>query len=180
MAEITENKSEQPRGHRRGVKKRLQPDLTAMVDLAFLLLTFFVMTTHMKKEDTMMVIELPDSKGGTAKINSEKMLTLIPAENNRLFYYWGLGEEGIHPLTYSPEGLRQLIRSHVNHEGISRCKGKEAQNCWDPIIVIKARKQARYKNLMDVLDEMKISGVPKYAVADFSQNDSIIWLASNL
>ena len=58
------------------------------------------------------------------------------------------------------------------------CSDMETTNCWDPVFIIKARKKARYKNLIEVLDEMKITRAKKYAVSEFGQKDSLIWLAS--
>ena len=127
-----------------------------------------------------MPVTLPDTGEVHSKISKDKFLTLIPAENDRLFYYLGAGEEGLKPLEYGPGSLGELIQSHLYHGGAFRCVGKETGNgCWDPIVVVKPRKAARYKNLVDVLDEMKISGVSKYAIADFSGADSTLWLASN-
>ena len=150
-----------------------------MVDMAFLLLTFFVMTSNMHKDNTMLAVVFPEPGENHTPVSKEKILTLIPAENDRLYYYRGMGEEGLIPVQYGSDGLRELIRKHLRHDGTIRCQGNETQGCWDPIVVIKPRKKARYGNLVDVLDELKITGVTKYAVTDFSKEDSIIWHVSN-
>ena len=112
MAEITESKSQGQKTKRRPIKKILRPDLTAMVDVAFLLLTFFVMTSHMQNEENSVVLDLPDPNAGKTDTKAEKLLTLIPAENDRLFYYFGTGEKGLHPTEYGAAGLRTLILGH--------------------------------------------------------------------
>ena len=76
MAEITESHDVRPKGHRRQTKRLVKPDLTAMVDMAFLLLTFFVMTSNMHKDNTMLAVVFPEPGENHTPVSKEKILIM--------------------------------------------------------------------------------------------------------
>ena len=168
------------KGGPKAKKKSTRIDMTAMVDVAFLLLTFFVLTSTMSKP-SMMVLSVPPKREDTASTKLEmkesKFLTLILGKKDKVHYYMGITDAEVKTTNFGDDGVRKLIRNHLGKgavKGLPNCVGKETANCWDPIIVIKPAKTARYRNLVDILDEMKISAVPKYALTEMTANDSIL------
>lgn len=182
MAEVNNRDGPSKKGKTpRTRKKSTKIDMTAMVDVAFLLLTFFVLTATLSNQYVMEVVKPPKCEGDDCfkKIIDSKILTLILDENDVVSYYHGTGTAGIDKTDYSSQGVRQVILDHLNARP-DRCPDKVTTDCWDPIVVIKPKKTSRYKNLVDVLDEMEITGATKYAVADFTREDSLFLVQQKL
>lgn len=164
-------------------KKSTRIDMTAMVDVAFLLLTFFVLTATMASSSVMELTMPPkvddpeDLEDLYKKIVEDKIMTLVLDENDIVKYYVGITEPEILETNFSDEGLRKVLLSHIYYGktiGAPLCKEvNNAPGCWDPIFVIKPRKQSRYKNLVDLLDELAITQAPKYAIDKFTPDDSL-------
>ena len=196
MAEIAQN-------HRIGRKKgrskksSTRVDFTPMVDLGFLLITFFMLATTLNKPQTM-EIALPSkdklSEEDQTKVKASRAITILLGKDNKVFYYEGTRENGVdpalHPTDFSPTGLRQyLIRK--NYEVMAKVrelkdekeKKKFSEEEFEtrrsaitkdkkaPIILIKATDDSVYRNLIDVLDEMAICNIDRYAIADISPFD---------
>lgn len=136
-------------------KALLRVDLTPMVDLGFLLITFFILTTSMQQPTTMKV-NLPANGGGT-KWGENKTLTLVLLNDKQVAYF--NGNDSLHKLycNYSNE-LRQIIQYKQNvvkqHFG----------NKNELLVLIQPTQHCLYKNVVDVLDEMKINEVKMYAL----------------
>lgn len=164
-------------------KKSTRIDMTAMVDVAFLLLTFFVLTATMSNSAVMDLTMPPKVTDETpedqtkADVEETKILTIILDENDMVRTYWKVTDPVVDSTDYA--GLHDKLAAHINRKA-NRCpKGTKAEDikasqCWDPIFVIKPRKKSRYKNLIDVLDELAVVGATKYAITDFGETDSLI------
>lgn len=159
-------------GKVRSKKQNSSVDLTAMVDLAFLLITFFMLTTSLSKPQSM-DLAMPDKpeKNDPQKdilISEERTLNLILGPDNKLKAYMGqINEplEGPEDLTYSKESLRSKILEKI--KSVPMATRNTAKPEGEPLIVlIKASKESTYKNLVDVLDEMAIGKVKVYAIVD--------------
>ena len=87
MAEITNN-SKQIKG-KRLIRKSTRVDLTPMVDLGFLLITFFVFTTTMSSVKAMAMVSPKDNTTKTDDLCESCVITILAAANNKLFYYEG-------------------------------------------------------------------------------------------
>ncbi len=196
MAEIAQN-------HRKGRKKRrskklsTRVDFTPMVDLGFLLITFFMLATTLNKPQTM-EIALP-SKDKSAEdeqsvVKASRAITLLLDKNNAVYYYEGTRENEIDPVLYktnfSPTGLRQFLLKR-NYEVMSKIRelkaDRERLKLSDkefdqrltaiksdksaPIVLIKATNESVYRNLIDALDEMAICNIERYAIDDISPFD---------
>jgi len=166
-------------------KKSTRIDMTAMVDVAFLLLTFFVLTATMTNNNVMELTMPPkteeDNPDKYKQIDEKKIMTILLYEEDTIRYFTGITDPDVSMTDYSDEGIRKVINGHLNYNlvlGIERCKGRQSKGCWDPIFLIKPRSQAEYENLIDLLDEFAITGAPKYAIDKFSDADSIVVAAA--
>jgi len=143
-----------------GKKVSTRVDMTPMVDLAFLLVTFFMLTTTFNKPQTM-ELNMPDKTDDESvkqKIAESRTTTLVLAENNKVYYYTGVENPQVNVTNFSETGLRKVLLQKV-------------RTIKDPIVVIKAKKEAKYKNVVDVIDEMAITGVKVYALVKITPED---------
>jgi biopolymer transport protein ExbD len=160
-------------GKVRSKKQNSKVDLTAMVDLAFLLITFFMLTTSLSKPKAM-DLGLPDkeddkTKEEPMKTDQRRTVTVILGDNNQIKWFHGLieaPEAGGNPATigYGKEGIRKELLKRV--ASVPQVTGDKDKGL---IVIIKPTKKSTYRNLVDILDEMAISKVPTYAIVnDFS------------
>ena len=157
-------------GVKKGKKLSTRVDLTPMVDLGFLLITFFIFTTTMSQPTAMKLI-LPDDKVKPEEQNKAKesgALTIIMGDDNHIYYYEG---------QLKPDASNFLSASYNGENSIRKIIMKKkvqvrsiAQDPSDPekdlVIVIKPSSKCNYKNVIDILDEMSINVVKKYALVD--------------
>ena len=159
-------------GVKKGKKLSTRVDLTPMVDLGFLLITFFIFTTTMS-QPTAFKLTLPkeDVKDPT-KSSEEGTLTILLSKDNHIFYYEGtLKADGTNfkSANYSGENsIRNEILRKKN-ELIAKYGNDDKM-----VIVIKPYKDAIYKNLVDILDEMQININRKYALTAPQPNDILL------
>jgi biopolymer transport protein ExbD len=151
-------------GKVRSKKQNSKVDLTAMVDLAFLLITFFMLTTTLSKPQSM-DLTLPDKEKDDTpqtniKVDENRTMTLLLGENGKLVRYVGMLDKPLaapKDFTYGKDGIRkELIARMELVKQYSTAKGKPKDGM---IVIIKPSKKSTYRNLVDVLDEMAIVGV---------------------
>jgi biopolymer transport protein ExbD len=166
MAELAEKESKKKGKKKRRKKMSTRVDMTPMVDLGFLLITFFMLTTTFSKPQTM-EINLPVKPKGEVVEDQENALKASKAFNiivdgeNRLFWYLGLPHEPLEPLTetnYTADGIRKVLL-------------EKNSTIQDMVVLIKATDAAVYKNVVDILDEMNISNIKRYALIDITPDD---------
>lgn len=162
-------------GKVRSKKSDPRVDLTAMVDLAFLLITFFMLTTSLSKPQSM-DLGLPDKNkedkpDDIIKTDQKRTMTIIMGKDNQIKWFHGLletPEPGGAPTNavYGKNGLRkEILKRVVSVE--EYCKTRPNNKKGDGLIVIiKPSKKSTYRNLVDVLDEMAICKVPLYAIVN--------------
>src|ERR1700674_3613958 len=142
-------------GVKKGKKLSTRVDLTPMVDLGFLLITFFIFTTTMA-QPTAMKLYLPkdtDKPEEQNKVKASGALTLLLGKNNVIYYYEGeLAPNGANFKTTNYKDVRTIILD------------KKRTNEKDLVVVIKPDDDATYKNTVDMLDEMTINEVKRYAM----------------
>lgn len=138
-------------------------DLTAMVDLAFLLITFFMLTTSLAKMSAMDVVKPVPIENVTngAQYPASRTMTILMGKDNKAVYYVGVTE---------PKEMEVINVNELN-KFIAQSKDKVAQaNNNDPskhlLVIIKPTKTSNYKNFVDVIDEMKIANIKTYAIDD--------------
>lgn len=157
-------------GKVRSKKSNAKVDLTAMVDLAFLLITFFMLTTSLSKPQSMS-LGLPDKNKedkpeDIIKTDQRRTMTVIMGDNDKIKWYHGLleaPEPNGKPTDaqYGKNGLRKEILKRV--VSIPQVTGDKEKGL---IVIIKPSKKSTYRNLVDVLDEMAICKVPTYAIVN--------------
>jgi hypothetical protein len=165
-------------GKVRSKKQNSKVDLTAMVDLAFLLITFFMLTTSLSKPQSMSLAMPAKDKPNDPvppkplPVDQRRTVTLILGENNKIKWYHGLldaPEVGGSPqsIGYGKDGLRKVLLEKVKSIPlVTRDSNKGL------IVIIKPTKKSNYRNLVDVLDEMAICDVKVYAIVnDFSPEE---------
>jgi len=159
---------------KKGRKKKGNPriDMTPMVDLGFLLLTFFVLTTTMSTPTTMPVVVPEDDttkvvdKKDEIKLPEGKVLNLLVSGKNRIFYYQGVENVELSMTTYSPNGLRPIVQDYQKKVAEKYRPEK------DPLVVIvKMTKDATFKNWVDIIDEMNITNQRKYVLIDITPDE---------
>ena len=157
-------------GKVRSKKQNSKVDLTAMVDLAFLLITFFMLTTSLSKPQSM-PLGLPAKDDTLTKIkplktDQRRTVTIILGAKDQVKWYHGLldaPEVGGAPTTtdYTKDGIRKELLKRV--QSIPEVMGDKDKGM---IVIIKPTKKSTYKNLVDILDEMAICKVPTYAIVN--------------
>ncbi len=195
MADISQDSNTHKKGGKRRSKKLpTRIDFTPMVDLGFLLITFFMLATSLIKPQTM-EITMPSDK----KLNEEdktvakasQAVTLILGKNDKVFYYFGKTEGAqLIETNYSPEGLRKLLleknydvarqvedlkmekaKTRMEEDVFQKRLGEIKANKNAPIVRIMATDDSNYKNLVDALDEMNICSISRYAIVDIDLPD---------
>jgi biopolymer transport protein ExbD len=165
MAELNTG-NEKSRG-RRSTKKSTRVDMTPMVDLGFLLITFFMLATTMAKPRSMSLI-MPREDGPAMSLPAKQALTVILGPDNRLAWYEGLenGPEAIHYSNFANrKGIRDIILQQK--QSVLQTYGKN-----DLMVLIKADPKANYKNVVDILDEMLINKIDRYAIVDLPNEEA--------
>ena len=161
MAELTQQRSARNHagGKVRAKKRSTKTDMTPMVDLAFLLLTFFLLTTTFK-DMYVLRLNMPepvDDPKDLALLNAENAFSLVLAENDKL--YWWIGHDPSAEVTnYSKDGIRRIL-----------LEKKESNPLL--MVLIKPSDESRFENMVDILDEMEITHMTRYAIVDFTDDD---------
>jgi biopolymer transport protein ExbD len=145
-------------GMQKATKLSTRVDLTPMVDLGFLLITFFIFTTTLSEPKTLGLV-IP-AEGDSTITAESKTLNLVLAANNKIYYYVG-NEVGKQNCTdFSPPGVRNII--YQMQKRVEAQFGEKDQL----VVLIRPTESASYMNLVDILDEMLILNVKKYALMD--------------
>lgn len=195
MSDVTQNNKGKKKGRAKKMSTRV--DFTPMVDLGFLLITFFMLATTLSKPQTMEVA-LPSkekvSEVDQTKIKASRAVTILLGKDNKVYYYEGTRENDIDPVLvptdFSPKGIRQfLIRKNYDvmvkvrelkaEKDAKKLSEKEFEKRKEeiigdkkaPIVIIKGTKESSYKSLIDVLDEMAICNIGRYAIIDIAPFD---------
>lgn len=177
MAELNTGEGKKGGGKVRSKKSNPGVDLTAMVDLAFLLITFFMLTTTLSKPQSM-PLAMPDKDPNkpiddVTKIPEERLMTILIGKDNKLLWYMGKFDTPIIPPTeavYGKNGIRKDLLKQVEYgKAIAKRDGfKDGEGL---IVNIKASDKASYRNLVDMLDEMAITHPQLYAIGDITPGE---------
>ncbi|MFM7015622.1 MAG: ExbD/TolR family protein [Bacteroidota bacterium] len=197
MAQIQSNDSDSGKGGKHGKvrakKQSTHIDMTPMVDLAFLLLTFFMLTTTFGKPKTMEInMPVKPPPGQEIKNEVNNAITILLSGDNKIYWYYGeLKPETKLTLTdFSASGVRKLfldynkqavdeiktlkenaLKTKMNEDTLKSrvvdIKGKK----YALMVLVKTDDKAKYKNVIDIIDELNICLIGKYALVDLDARE---------
>lgn len=175
MAEVQVQEKGGKEGKVRSKKQSTRVDMTPMVDLGFLLITFFMFTTTFSKPNVM-DLGLPakpkdSQKAPETEIKLSNSISILLGKDNRVFWHQqdqaGLNEATLNETTMDREGLRKVIEQAKNR----------AADQSKFTVIIKPTDDAVYKNFVDVLDEMAVTKNEQYGVTDIKAWEKPIYEA---
>jgi biopolymer transport protein ExbD len=197
MAEIVQEEGHKGKGKRKPKKHGTHIDMTPMVDLACLLLTFFMLTTAFNKPKVMEIIlpEKPKENEKPPELDKDRALNILLVENDKVLWYVGLADPNktlpvLAEADFSKDGIRKVLLQR-NKELFTRVSSmkqdvvegklklpkdsidnrikrfyKEDKN--GPIVLIKAAEGVKYRNVVDIIDEMAITNIARYSLVDIN------------
>jgi biopolymer transport protein ExbD len=201
MAELNSDSggSHKKGGKVKAKKQSTKVDMTPMVDLAFLLLTFFVLTSTFSKPKTMEItFPVPDKEHPIDNVMPVNGYTMLLTKDNRIFWYQGefkdVPKNGLPATTLEEikfgEDLNKFLldKNDKVEKEIKELKKRRMSKEIDdsvykalaiksksdklaPFFVIKADDKAVYRNLIDLIDEYNICNIGKYAVTDIMKSE---------
>ncbi|WP_214072930.1 biopolymer transporter ExbD [Mucilaginibacter sp. dw_454] len=147
-------------------KKSTKVDLTAMVDLAFLLITFFILTTTLQKP-TAMDLAMPDNERDIRmNVPESRTMTVLIGAKDKLEWFIGVPDK---PLSkprvddFGKNGIRKALLEQSDR--IRQSQGK------DMIVLIKPSDQSNYANVVNLMDELNITNIERRAIVDITPNE---------
>lgn len=174
MAEVQVQEKGGKGGKVRSKKQSTRVDMTPMVDLGFLLITFFMFTTTFSKPNVM-DLGLPakpkedQPKPPPTEIDLSNSISLIIGKDNRIFYHQ-LDRQGLTD--------EKLLETNYDKEGITKVIEDAKRRAKDPAkftVIIKPTDDAVYKNFVDILDEMAITKNEQYGVTEIKGWEKAIY-----
>jgi biopolymer transport protein ExbD len=184
---MEENRTDFGKANHKPRSKKLKPtiDLTAMVSVSFLLIAFFMTAAELAKPRTI-ELGLPDNGcgihhyGGCSNHNSNRIITLLLDDDNKIISYFGLlaaPNEPIKKLNYGKDSIRkELLHKSKIIKAYDLQNGRRIPGA---IVIIKPSKECNYGNLVDILDEMHIADIGTYAIInDFTPEERALLVAN--
>lgn len=159
-------------------RSRLQPrvDMTPMVDLGFILITFFIYTTTLI-EDKSLVVNKPFITEPSTVFIDTSTITVMPTGANRYAYYSGM-LDGAHDIVLlSSKDLREVLMAR--QKDLLRLPEHYSEQARKLHVIIKPEDHCTYENVVYVLDEMLIHKVPYYTLVDITPQEAD-WVAALL
>ena len=178
--------------------------MTPMVDLMCLLITFFMLTTAFSKPKVMEIVLpekiKKDEKVEPPKIADSRTLNIILGPNDKVYWYPGKADAAslvpLQETDFSATGIRQVLldrnralfkkieqfqqdvitgKLNIKQDSLqSAIRQLKKDDDTGPIVLIKFYKKAKYKNLVDIIDEMSIVGIARYIITDIN------WIEDNM
>jgi biopolymer transport protein ExbD len=199
MAEIAEVEQKQKGGKKKFKKTPAHVDMTPMVDLMCILITFFMLTTAFTKPKIMEIV-LPekikkDENVEPPKIAKSRTLNIILGPDNKVFWYPGIADDPKNPpplqeTSFGAKGIREILlernktlfkkvsafnddviagKINIPRDSVqSAIRQLKRDDDTGPIVLIKAYEKAKYKNFVDIIDEMSICDIARYTFVDIS------------
>jgi biopolymer transport protein ExbD len=166
MAQM-ELQSAESKKTRRRIHHSLRIDMTPMVDLGFLLISFFIFTTTLTEKNGISLM-MPKASTDSMEVKASTALTILLGGNNQVLAYEGSWKDAV-------ANNRIITSNFTENDGIGmlireKQKKLEQTNLEDGrdalVLLIKSARQASYKNIIDAIDEATINNVTKYALLD--------------
>lgn len=154
-------------GVKKAKKLSTKVDMTPMVDLGFLLITFFIFSTTMS-QPTAMPLLMPkdtDKQEEQNKVKASGAFTIMMGKNNGIYFYEGEDPTKIQASDY------KKIREEI-------LRKKKSTDPKDFVVVIKPNDESNYENMVAILDEMTINEVKKFALVSISPQENELVVAT--
>jgi biopolymer transport protein ExbD len=182
---------------KRAKKSSTKVDMTPMVDLAFLLLTFFVLTATFGKPKTMdinMPLEPKDKKKITKVEDQTAMTVLLTEKKDVIYYYFGVLKKDtkLDSTNYAPSGIRKILldknkdviaqidqlkekkTTKTISDSTYKAEAMKAQSAKEALyVIVKTNDKTKYKSVVDVLDELNICEVDKKVIMDMAPAEKL-------
>jgi biopolymer transport protein ExbD len=159
--EIDKRRRERREKSRTGTKD-IDIDMNPMVDLAFLLLTFFMLTTTFNQPLIMDILTPVKPKEENAvkeqAVKESKTMTIILSDENRVFWFMGVSDPEVKETDFSSEGIREIIID-------------KQQSVEGLVVLVKGDNNSVYQDLVNLLDELQNLKVERYAVVDLTPEE---------
>ncbi len=152
-------------------------DLTPMVDLGFLLITFFVFTANLNKPNTMDIF-MPREGGTPTEIPHHTAMTIFLSKEHHIFYltsYDAMNNafDKLRSTNFQNNGIREALLQHTASVNMAFANHQKGSTNHDtPFILIKPDASSQYSDLVDLLDELAIANIHHYAIMDIDKNES--------
>lgn len=208
MAEIVQDEGHKGKGKRKAKKHGTHIDMTPMVDLACLLLTFFMLTTAFNKPKVMEIIlpEKPKENEKPPELDKDRALNILLVENDKVLWYVGLADPNktlpvLTEADFSKDGIRKVLlqrnkelftritklnkdvtegKLKIPRDSIEgRIKRFYKEDKFGPIVLIKAADGVKYRNVVDIIDEMAITNIARYTLVDINPVEKMMVQAHN-
>ena len=165
MAELdTSGGGKHKGGKVRSKKASTRVDLTAMVDLAFLLITFFILTTTLQKPKAMdLTMPDKDDNHNQLPVPETRTMTVLLGKDNKIEWYMGLPQK---PLT--PPSVTNFGKTGIRESLIEQGKNVMAKSGKEMIVLIKPSDKSTYSDMVSMMDELNIVGNQQRAIVDIS------------
>ncbi|MCG3120237.1 MAG: hypothetical protein ALAOOOJD_02864 [bacterium] len=147
------------RSHAKHAKKKkkkrvsIRIDMTPMVDVAFLLLTFFMLTTVFSKPQTM-ELNLPPDEKVTVEVAESSLLTLRVDKDGTMF--WNMGSEPLQKVAFNDLRTTLIQRNQANPKLIT---------------LVKVHRESNYKMMVDIMDELNLANITRFSLAPMTDKD---------
>lgn len=168
MAEMTTPENKNTKSTQK--KKLVRVDMTPMVDLGFLLITFFMFTTNFSKPNVMDLGLPAKSEKPTGNVMHEKnSINFILGKDNRIFWH----QKEVDDLTAT-----DINETSLDGNQIIKIISQAKRNAPDQSIftvIIKPTEDSNYKNFVDMLDNMAISKNERYGITDLKPQEKELY-----
>ena len=131
-------------------------DMTPLVDIAFLLLTFFMLTTSMSRPQTM-EINLPPDEKVRVEIPESNLMTLRVDKKGEI--YWSVGIEK--PQKVEKTNLRAFLR-------------ERSQTNPKLEVLLKFDREGKYSNMVDIIDDLNLASISRFSIGHFEDADKVL------
>lgn len=167
MAEV--QIKEQSDGRKRSTRNAIKVDMTPMVDLGFLLITFFLFTANFSKPNVINFANPPKNTGDIKEIDYRNQITFILGKDARIFYYQAekndLNDKILKEITFDKAQVAQTIEA---------AKAKAPRKDFFTVI-IKPADDSQYKSIVDMLDELAITKSERYGISKLNNKEKELY-----
>jgi biopolymer transport protein ExbD len=145
------------KGNKKHKKKRagVRVDMTPMVDVALLLLTFFMLTTVFNKPQTM-ELNLPPDDNVQVEVAASTLLTVRVLPDMKI--YWNMGNE--------PTALKLVTFKELRPLLVEKARGIPKL-----ITLVQIDRDAKYNDMVDIIDELNLANITRFSIAPIKEAD---------